>query len=94
MFQYFFNSSEQRPEPHNPIIDQVVISHAGLHLSTRYNTLRDIHERVPKTFWMNWFEYQRFNSISRYRWQNNDWQLIEKVEMPIFELIKYSPIIQ
>ena len=93
MFQYFFNSFEQRPEPHDPVIDQVVASHAGLHLNTMNTSLREIHEKVPKTFWNNWFNHQRFSATSRYRWQNNDWRQIEKSEMPIFELIKYSPML-
>ena len=95
MFRYFQNSlnAPERPDPHDPVIDRVVADLAGLHNNHRGETLKEIHERVPRTYWGYWFESQRFHATARYRWKDENWQEVEKTDMPIFELIKYSPML-
>ena len=91
MFYYWYNTTESRPHPHNPVIDQIVSEKTNF-TNNRIKTLslRQLHEEVPKLYWKNYIKYNCLNSslrYDRYVWRNEDWKEIY-TEFPLFEIIK------
>ena len=86
MFNFIFNSSAYKPEPHNIVVDRVI---AEFIFDNKFKTkLKEIHAAVPKKYWQNYVQNLKANRS--YVWRNNTWQLTEKSELPLFEIIKHG----